>query len=198
MGMAGLVTEQVASAAKGSSSFWVAFTSFFVLVYVTRVLLRAVAIVHALAWEWSAASVKVSPRALAVFAGVIVGQLALTAVVGAVRQQSPAAGVVALPIFVIAVAGLWLAVSLQLPHAAARWPDLIPGAIFYGAGILGVQVFNVYALGRLLESKASTYGTLGAAAAVLLGFFIVGRVIVGAAVLNATLYERSRSRRAHP
>jgi membrane protein len=197
VGLAGLVTKQVASAANGSSSFWVALTSFLLLAYVTRVLLRAVAIVHALAWERSAAAVKVSPRALGVFAAAIVVQLTLVGGVGALREQSPAGGVAVLPVFVLGVAGLWLAVSLHLSHSAARWSDLVPGALLYGAGILGVQVFSVYALGRLLESKASTYGTLGGAAAVLLAFFFVGRVIVGAAVLNATLYERrSRSRQA--
>jgi len=55
-----------------------------------------------------------------------------------------------------------------------------------------VQIFNTYILGLLLKSKASTYGSLGAAAAVLLGFFLLGRVVVGAAVLDATLADRRR------
>jgi uncharacterized BrkB/YihY/UPF0761 family membrane protein len=58
---------------------------------------------------------------------------------------------------------------------------------------LVVHVFNVYVLERLHELRSSTYGSLGAAAALLLDFFILGRVIVLAAVLNATLFERRRS-----
>src|SRR6266496_3346578 len=50
VGFAGVVTKQVASTSKSTSSWWVALTSFFVLVYATSVLLRAVAIVHSLAW----------------------------------------------------------------------------------------------------------------------------------------------------
>jgi hypothetical protein len=42
------------------------------------------------------------------------------------------------------------------------------------------------------EEKSSTYGSLGMAATLLLGFFLIGRVIVGAAVLNATLHDRHR------
>ena len=45
-------------------------------------------------------------------------------------------------------------------------------------------------LGNLIQSKTTTYGALGTAATLLLAFFLLGRVIVGAAVLNATLYER--------
>jgi uncharacterized BrkB/YihY/UPF0761 family membrane protein len=172
---------------------WVALTSFLVLAYVTRVLLRALAIVHALAWERSAAGVTVSRRAFGVFSAAIVGQLALVAGVGAVRERTPAGGIAVLAVSVLGVAGLWLAVSLVLPRSTARWRDLVPGALLYGVGILGVQAFSVYLFGRLLESKSSTYGTLGAAAAILFALFLMGRVMVGAAVLNATLYER-RSR----
>jgi membrane protein len=194
VGFAGTVTKQVESSAKEASNWWVALTSFFVLVYVTRVLLRAVAIVHALAWEGSAASVKVSSRQLGIFGAAVFGQLALLSAVGAVGHQSAAGGLVALVVFVAVLAGLWLVVSLQLSHSDARWTGLVPGSVFYAVGMLGVQIFNIAVLGKLLETKSTTYGALGIAATLLLGFFLMGRVIVGAAALNATLHER-RSRR---
>jgi uncharacterized BrkB/YihY/UPF0761 family membrane protein len=81
----------------------------------------------------------------------------------------------------------------QVAHADARWADLIPGSLFYAIGVTGVLVFNAVVLGSLIQSKTSTYGALGTAATLLFAFFLLGRVIVGAAVLNATLYER-RSR----
>jgi uncharacterized BrkB/YihY/UPF0761 family membrane protein len=194
IGFAGTVTKQVESSAKEASNWWVALTSFFVLVYVTRVLLRAVAIVHALAWEGSAASVKVSSRQLGIFGAAVSGQLVLVSAVGAVSHQTAAGGLVALVVLVALLAGLWLVVSLQLPHADARWTGLIPGSVFYAVGMLGVQIFNIAVLGKLLETKSTTYGALGIAAALRLGFFLMGRVVVGAAALNATLHER-RSRR---
>jgi uncharacterized BrkB/YihY/UPF0761 family membrane protein len=190
VGMAGTVTKQVQGAAEGPSSWWVALTSFFVLVYATRVLLRAIAIVHALAWEGSAASVKVSSRSLGIFGAALIGQLALVAGVGAVHHQTAIGGIVTLVVFVFALALLWLAVSLHLPHSNGRWTDLIPGSLFYAIGIVCLQIFNILILGQLIESKSSTYGALGVAATLLLGFFLMGRVIVGAAVLNATLYDR--------
>ena len=70
--------------------------------------------------------------------------------------------------------------------------DLIPGSLFYAFGVVLVVLSNILILDRLLEEKSSTYGALGMAATLLLGFFLIRRVIVGAAVLNATLYDRRR------
>ena len=196
VGIAGTVTRRVQGTAKGSSSWWVALISLLALAYMTRVLLRAVAIVHALAWDGSAASVKVRSRQLEIFAAALVGQLLLVAGLGAVHHQTAIGGAIALAAFVLALAGLWLAVSLQLPHSSASWADLIPGSLFYAIGIVAVQIFNVLILGQMIKEKSTTYGALGIAAAILLDLFLVGRVIVGAAVVNATLYERSS--RSHP
>lgn len=190
VGLAGKVAKQVEPAATGASNWWVALSAFFVLVYVTRSLVRALAIVQSLAWTGSAASVKVSPKTLAIFGGAAIGQLALVAGVGAIRHQSTIGGIVALIVFVVALAGLWLIVSLQLPHANAHWRDLIPGSLFYAIGIFCVEIFNILILSKLIQSKSSTYGALGIAGALLLGLFLAGRVMVGAGVLNATLYER--------
>jgi uncharacterized BrkB/YihY/UPF0761 family membrane protein len=190
IGLAGMVTKQVAGASKGSSNWWVALSSLVVLVYAARVLLRAVAIVHALAWERSASSVKVRARSLAVFGVVLATQLGLVAAVGAVTNRRAVGEIVAVGAFVFALGGLWLILSLHLPHGTARWAQLIPGSLFYALGIVCVVLFNALILDRLLQEKSSTYGALGIAAALLLGFFFAGRVIVGAAVVNVTLHER--------
>ena len=103
-------------------------------------------------------------------------------------------GGIVLALLGIFIAGAaWLVVSLELPHLTAGWTDLIPGSLFYGVGLLCIQAFNLLILTSLLQSKSTTYGTLGIAGTLLLGLFFLGRVIVGAAVLNATLYAR-RSR----
>jgi uncharacterized BrkB/YihY/UPF0761 family membrane protein len=188
VGLAGVITEQVSASA--SSNWWVALSSLLVLLYATRVLLRAVAIVHALAWERSAAAVKVSGRSVAVFGATVICQLGLVAAVGAVNHQTAIGVAVAVVLFAFALGALWLVVSLRVPHGNARWTDLIPGSLFYACGVFLVVLFNILILDRLLEEKASTYGALGIAATLLLGFFLIGRVIVGAAVLNATLYKR--------
>ena len=190
VGLTGVVTKQVANTAKGGSNWWIAVSSFFALVYATRVLLRAIAIAHSLAWERSAATVKVTSHSLGVFGVALSGQLLLLIGVGAVNHQTLIGGILMLVVSVFALAGLWLIVSLELPHSDAGWTDLIPGSVFYAVGFTGVVLFNNLILGHLIHSKTSTYGALGTAATLLLAFFFVGRVIVGAAVLNATLFER--------
>jgi len=92
---------------------------------------------------------------------------------------------------VVAVASIWLGISLLLPHGTAGWTRLIPGAVVYGGGILGLRAFDVYLLDHVHESRSNAYGTLGGAAAVLLSLFLIGRLIVGAAVLNAVLASRA-------
>ena len=198
VGFASVVTGEVASTAKSTSNWWVALTSFFALVYATRVLCRAVAIVHSLAWERTASSVKVTSHMLTVFASVVLGQIVFAAGVGAVGHQTVVGGIFVALLGAFVVAVLWLVVSLNLPHSSARWTDLIPGSVWYGVGLLCIQGFNVLVLGSLLQSKSTTYGALGIAGTLLLGLFFVGRVIVGAAVLNATLYRRAEPRRRNP
>jgi len=190
IGLAGVFTKQVASAGSSPASWWVALSSFAVLAYATRVLFRAVSIAHALAWQRSAAAVKVPSRNLGVFAAALIGQLALGAVVGAVHHRSASVGVVAVAAYALGAAALWLAVELRVPHGQAAWSELLPGSLLYGAGVTCVAVFNVLILGRLIESKAETYGALGTAATFLLAFFFIGRIIIASAVLNATLHER--------
>jgi membrane protein len=190
IGFVGLVTKEVSDTAEGQSGVWVALGSIVVLAYATRVLYRAVVIVHALAWEHSAASAKAQSRSLKVFTLGLAGQLGLAVAVGAVRAQTSTGGVVVLAIYAVALGGIWLWMSLRLPHASASWTDLLPGAAFYGLGMLGVHAFNVYLLDNVHASRSNTYGTLGTAAAILLSLLFIGRLIIGSAVLNATLFER--------
>ena len=56
-----------------------------------------------------------------------------------------------------------------------------------------VNAFNVYVTSRLVEDRADTYGALGVATALLFSLFLVGRLIVGSAELNAALDDRRRT-----
>ena len=72
----------------------------------------------------------------------------------------------------------------------------MPGALAGALGLELIHVFTAYVLVPYASAKEGTYGALGAAAALLLGLFFVSRLIVGAAVLNATLWERREANRA--
>ena len=189
-GLVGLVSTDVASAAEGRSRVWVALIAVVVLGYATRVLYQAAGVVHALAWEHSAANARAESRSLRLFAFGVVTQVALLTAIGSSDLDGAKRASIASAVFVLAITAVWLAVVLVMPHSSAGWRDLIPGAVAYGLGVLAIHGFDVYVLDFVHKSRSNAFGTLGAAAAVLLTLFLLGRLVVGSAVLNATLFRR--------
>jgi membrane protein len=197
LGVAGLVSTSVASAAKSSSRWYALLVGVPILFWATRSLLRALIGVHRLVWtDLRAAAPRPTIGATARLLGLILSLMLLSAVAGAARSWSVAAGVLASLILVVPYAGLWLLVSTRLPHRAVGWRELVPGAVLFGIGVDLLQIAAAYVLGPMALNKQGTYGALGIAAALLLGLYLLGRAIVTAAALNATLAERRGRSRA--
>ena len=189
-GLTGLIATQVASAASSPARWAIFIVTLPVLVYAAGMLYRAIAIVHAIAWHGSGRAVRLTSKGFGVFGGVIVAALACTVIAGRIRRSDQVGGVTALLVYAIVLGGAWLALARLLPHRDAGWKALVPGAGLVAVGMLFVNAFNVYVTSRLVEERADTYGALGIATALLFSLYIVGRVIVGSAVLNATLDAR--------
>jgi uncharacterized BrkB/YihY/UPF0761 family membrane protein len=163
------------------------------LLYALVKLYRAIAVVHAIVWYGSGRGARTTPKGVAVLgAGFLLNAVA-AAIVGWIRRHDQVGALSALVVYLALAGGSWLAISLRLPHLDVRWPALVPGAAVFGAGLL-VNVFNVYVTTRLVEGQANTYGALGIAAALLFSLVLVGRLILLAAELNASLAERGNSR----
>jgi membrane protein len=189
-GIVGLVSNDVSSAAEGRSGYWVAFSALVVLAYATRVLYRSAGVVHALAWEHSAATAKQASRSVRLFALGLAVVVALSATLRIAHPERAGRTAVEIIGFVLAVSAVWLGIMVLLPHSTARWVELLPGAVAFGVGMLAIEAFNLYLLEFVHRSRANSYGTLGVAAAALLSLFFIGRLVVAAAVLNATLFRR--------
>ena len=189
-GLTGLVASQVASAASSSARWAILVLTLPVVVYAAGMLYRAIAIVHAIAWHGTGRAVKLSSRGFAFFGGVLVAQLVAVVVVGRIRESDQFGGVTALVVYAGLLGGAWLAFSSLLPRRGAGWRALVPGALLVGVGMLAVNSFNVYITSRLVEERADTYGALGVAAALLFSLYLIGRLVVGSAVLNATIAAR--------
>ena len=58
------------------------------------------------------------------------------------------------------------------------------------AGVQGLNLVTAYLLGPKLTSATELYGALGIATTILFWLYIVGRLVIGAAILNATLVDR--------
>jgi membrane protein len=194
-GLHGLIASHVASTAS-SNARWIVFILMVpAVLYALAKLYRAIAIVHALVWHGSGRGSRTTPKGVGILGLALLVDLGAAEVVGWIRRHDQLGGSSALAVYLVVVGGAWLLVSLQLPHRDVRWPALVPGALLVGAGLLFVNVFNVYITTRLVEDRANTYGALGIAAALLLSLVLVGRVIVVSAELNATLEDRRRPSR---
>jgi uncharacterized BrkB/YihY/UPF0761 family membrane protein len=191
-GLTGLIAKEVAAAASSSARWAIFIVTLPILVYAAGMLYRAIAIVHAIAWHGSGRAVRLSPKGFAVFSGVFFAQFAGLVILGWIRHSDQVSGVIGLVVYGVLIGGAWLGLAWQLPRRDVAWTALVPGAATVALGMLFVNAFNVYVTSRLVENRADTYGALGAATALLFSLYIVGRVIVGSAVLNATLDARRR------
>lgn len=189
-GLAGLVAESVARAARSDARWYALLIGVPVLLYVTRTLLRTVVAVHRLAWGLEPRRGHLRPANVLLFLGAVLALVLVAGVVAAGAERSTATWLVLAPAAVLARAAIWLFVSDRLPRPDVPRTALVPGALVVGVGFLAVNAFSMLVIGRIAESREDSYGALGAAAAVLFSFWLTSRVIVAAAVANATLAAR--------
>ena len=86
---------------------------------------------------------------------------------------------------------LWLRVSVWLPHRPVPVRALVPGAALVAVGVEGLHFFTVDDLNDRADRAQSVYGAIGAALVLLLWLFILARLIVGGAMVNAELSPAS-------
>jgi uncharacterized BrkB/YihY/UPF0761 family membrane protein len=193
LGIGGIVSSSLQSASHGHSAWYALIIGVPILLYATRSVLRVLIGTHRLAWG-AVRGARPKPTFLdaAKLLGVLVAFFVLAGFAGWARAHSYAAGLIATAIVVVGFTGLWLWTSTQLPHGAAGWVDLVPGALATGIGVGILQGLAAYLLAPYALQKQGTYGALGLAAALLLGLWALGRVLVLGAEINATLWERKR------
>jgi uncharacterized BrkB/YihY/UPF0761 family membrane protein len=191
LGLAGIVSQSVASAASGSGRWYALLVGVPILFYVTRSVLRALIGAHRLVWtDLRAAAPRPTPKATARLLGLLLAFFVLTGLAGAARAWSIGVGIVVTLLVVVPYTGFWLLVTMRLPHRDADWKALLPGALAFGIGIELIQIFTAFVIAPMSLTKQGTYGALGIAAALLFGLYLIARLMVGAAVLNATLWDR--------
>jgi uncharacterized BrkB/YihY/UPF0761 family membrane protein len=191
LGFEGLVSSSIANAADSPNRWYALLIGIPVLVWATRSLLRALIGAHRLVWTDERARAP-KPKLVASLRLLVLllSFGVVSAVASAVRAWSTGPGVLATLVAFAGYAGLWLLVSLQLPHRSADWVELLPGALVFGVGAEVLNVVAAYVITPWALAKQGTYGALGIAAALLFGLFLISRLIVAAADVNATLWER--------
>jgi uncharacterized BrkB/YihY/UPF0761 family membrane protein len=156
---------------------------------------KALQLVHGLVWNAPPTRMKPLASSL-VFTGVCLVYVAAVCLTWWFRDESLAVGLPILALMVAPLAGVWLWVSLELPHGSAPWTALLPGALLVAVGFQALHGALVYLLLPKLEKATSLYGGLGVVATMLFFAYLVGRIVVTAPILNSTVHEElSRHRR---
>jgi membrane protein len=191
-GMAGLASTAINSADNLSS--WHRLTllvaGIFALVLASRSLVRVLRITHGLAWNTRVPRLQKPTRAalgliLVVLALVLFNAAASGIDIGVI-------GIVPAVVTGLVVVALWVFVQDHLPHQDVTWKEQLPGAVLVAVGVEGLQLLTVLWFTRYIESKSETYGAIGAALAILLWAYFLGRIIVSGAMLNAVLWEQEQ------
>ena len=191
LGVGELVSDSIESAAQSSNRWYALLIGIPILLWLTRSLLRVLISAHRLVWgDVRAEAPKASPVATLRLLVLILGFFVASAFASWVRAHSDSFGILTTLLLTLPYAGLWLLISLRLPHRDAPISALLPGALLFGFGIELLHVATAYFLEPYVLSKQGTYGALGVAAGLLFGLFLFSRLIVAAAVVDATLWER--------
>ena len=200
-GMAGLAATAVESAATSSvATRWVTFLlAMFALVLGARNLLGAFVITHALIWRVPPRTVRHLTTAGIGLIGVFLAASLLLRLVYRTQDAPLAVRILALVLFTAVPAGIWLTSSLTFfPRPeGTTWRDLLPGSLLFGVGVGVLHVATVVWFAPYLDAKSQTYGAIGAAVAILVWAYLLGRVATAAPTLNAVLW-RTSSRRVGP
>ncbi len=156
-------------------------------------LLKALYVVHWLIWRIP----RVMPTGLVprlALIGITLAASAMSVAINDVRNSLGIAGAVIAIVVITALSfALWWWVSWKLPHAPAPARALVPGALLMAVGADVLHLLTTYWIGHLVARKTHTYGAVGIALAVLLWVYILGRIIVASAGLNAALLYRRQN-----
>ncbi|HSJ73749.1 MAG TPA: YhjD/YihY/BrkB family envelope integrity protein [Miltoncostaeaceae bacterium] len=198
LGLQGTLTDLVRDAAE-QKGWWIALLlGLFGTAYAGLGAVRALRVSHAAAWGIRPERMTRPLAATAWLFVVVVTALVMSGLSTWLRER---AGLVGMLLTVIGVGAgyfvLWLRVSELLPHREVARRALVPGAVLVAVGVQGLHLFTVLYLSDSAERATSVYGAIGAALTILLWLFILARLLVGGAMLNAELAaRRERSRRA--
>lgn len=193
VGVSEAALTTIADSAKlsGGDRLGVIAFGLFALIVASLSAVRALRAIHALAWGLPLGRF---PRALpAAFAFIGWGMVffGIWALGGWARKSLGPAGI---PLTIALLGGffaLWVFVSKMLPHPPGlSWRAFIPGAVVVAVGMEGIHLATVLYISHKAEQVSASYGALGISLVLLLWLYLLGRLMVASAFLNATVWER--------
>jgi uncharacterized BrkB/YihY/UPF0761 family membrane protein len=116
--------------------------------------------------------------------------LAVVAFCSWLRHVSLGIGIIGSILAIVVWSAGWWGVSLLLPHPPLPWWGLLPGAALFGVGAELMHLAVIFYLSPKVSSASALYGSLGLASTLLLGAYLLTRLMIAAAGFDATIYER--------
>lgn len=168
------------------------------MLYTSTSLVRALRVAHVLAWDEPFIRRPKALRYGAIFSLGIVAALALETGISYLRHSDVGGSLLLSLASFALVGGAWLGLSWLLPHGHAGWRALLPGALMFAVGQAVLHLATVYYFAPRLGRAPTLYGSLGAAATLLVWLFVVSRIIVASAFFNATLWRKRGGAQASP
>jgi len=192
VGIAPAVLSSVAESSRlsGGTRWTVALFALIALVWSAMSAARAIRAAYSVAWSGGVTRVARPLPAALVLIAAIFGIIAVVAGARWARSELGPTGVLIASAAVVPYFAIWLGVSYLLPHADAPLKALIPGALLVGLGMEVIHVGTVLFVAGRIEHASATYGSFGAAFTLLVWLYVVSRVIVASAMLNASLWRR--------
>ena len=196
MGFGPAASESIKELLRGSDEarWWLILVGGWLVLWTGYLGAKALVLVHATVWGITAPQAKKPWVMSLAFSGTAVAFIVAMSVADRVQARGGGLGLVAFLVSTTIPFALWLAVTSRLPREGTHWMDLVPGALLVGIGVQAFQQFATWYLAPKLANATQLYGLLGVTATALFWFYLLSRLVIGGATLNASLHEQRSGR----
>jgi uncharacterized BrkB/YihY/UPF0761 family membrane protein len=174
-----------------TNSWWLLLTGVPLLLWEGYAGAKGLQLIHSIVWQEPARRSKPLVSSLLFSAGMCTF-VAVVSLAWWVRDSQQLVQLPLLALMAVPIGGLWLLVSLRLPHGSESWKVLLPGAILVGIGFQVTHGLVVYLLAPKLDKSTSLYGALGITTSLLFFLWVLGWIVVTAPILNRALADALR------
>lgn len=191
LGMSGTAVQSAmtAIAEQHHARWYFLVAGFALVVWFGGGVVRALNVAHAVAWGLRPERLRRPLTAGLACSGIVALLIGITTATQLLREQLGTTGLLLTFALVAFYLGSVLWIMDRLPHRSTSWRDLLPGAVLVALGTQMIHLAVVLYLAPKLGRSSELYGALGAATVILLWLYLLARLIVAAAFLNAALWE---------
>jgi uncharacterized BrkB/YihY/UPF0761 family membrane protein len=186
-----LASVIASSAGDASRGRWILLgTGLALLLWAGRGVAQAISRAFALAWGTEPATGRAALAMTLAVIGLLLTAVALTTLAAILRVRALPIGILATAALPVLYFIIFLLLSWALPHSARSWTALVPGSLLIATGLTLLQLVTIFFIAGRLSHASQLYGSLGIVSTLMLWLFLIGRMVVASAGLNATVWRR--------